>query len=58
MSISRQSKKWGDELNIKTIGFCPQGTFLVSLGIDEAIAEIHKIHKNSDYPFEVARIKN
>ena len=50
-------KKWGDELNIKTIGFCPQGTFLVSLGIDEVIAEIHKIHKNSDYPFEVARIK-
>jgi SAM-dependent MidA family methyltransferase len=50
-------KKWGDELNIKTTGFCPQGTFLVSLGIDEVIAEIHKIHKNSDYPFEVARIK-
>jgi SAM-dependent MidA family methyltransferase len=50
-------KKWGDELGINTIGFCPQGTFLVSLGIDEVIAEIHKIHKNSDYPFEVARIK-
>lgn len=47
-------KKCGDELGIKTIGFCPQGTFLVSLGIDEVIAEIHK---NSDYPFEVARIK-
>lgn len=47
-------KKWGNELNINTIGFCPQGTFLVSLGIDEVIAEIHK---NSDYPFEVARIK-
>lgn len=47
-------KKWGDELGIKAIGFCPQGTFLVSLGIDEAISEIHK---NSDYPFEVARIK-
>ena len=50
-------KKWGDELSINTIGFCLQGTFLVSLGIDEVIAEIHKIHKNSDYPFEVARIK-
>ena len=50
-------KKWGDELGINTIGFCPQGAFLVSLGIDEVIAEIHKIHKNSDYPFEVARIK-
>jgi len=50
-------KKWGDELGINAIGFCNQGTFLVSLGIDEAIAEIHEIHKNSDYPFEVARIK-
>ena len=50
-------KKWGDELGIKTIGFCRQGVFLVSLGIDEVIAEIHKIHKNYDYPFEVARIK-
>ncbi|OGW56537.1 MAG: hypothetical protein A2Z09_05280 [Nitrospirae bacterium RBG_16_43_8] len=48
-------KKWGDELGIKTIGFCRQGTFLVSLGIDEVIAEIHK--NSADYPFEVARIK-
>ena len=48
-------KKWGEELGIKTIGFCQQGTFLMSLGIDEAIAEIHK--NSSDYLFEVARIK-
>ncbi|HBR22632.1 MAG TPA: methyltransferase [Nitrospiraceae bacterium] len=48
-------KKWGDELGIKTIEFCRQGTFLVSLGIDEVIAEIHK--NSTDYPFEVARIK-
>lgn len=48
-------KKWGDELGINTIGFCLQGTFLVSLGIDEVIAEIHK--NSADYPFEVARIK-
>ena len=48
-------KKWGDELGIKTIGFCRQGVFLVSLGIDEVIAEIHK--NSADYPFEVARIK-
>src|SRR5574340_123061 len=44
-------KRWGEELGIKTIGFCRQGTFLVSLGIDEAIAEIHK--NSADYPFEV-----
>ncbi|MBI5203662.1 MAG: SAM-dependent methyltransferase [Nitrospirae bacterium] len=48
-------KKWGEELNIKTLGFCQQGTFLMSLGIDEAIAEIHK--NSPDYLFEVARIK-
>lgn len=48
-------KKWGEELSIKTIGFCRQGTFLMSLGIDEAIAEIHK--NSPDYLFEVARIK-
>lgn len=48
-------KKWGDDFGIKTIGFCRQGTFLVSLGIDKVIAEIHK--NSADYPFEVARIK-
>lgn len=48
-------KKWGEELGIKTIGFCQQGTFLISLGIDEAIAEIYK--NSPDYLFEVAKIK-
>jgi SAM-dependent MidA family methyltransferase len=47
-------KKWGDELGLKTIGFCPQGTYLVSLGIDEVIKEIY-----GDSPdfFEIAKIK-
>jgi SAM-dependent MidA family methyltransferase len=27
-------KRWADALGIETIGFCPQGTYLVSLGID------------------------
>jgi SAM-dependent MidA family methyltransferase len=31
-------KKWGDECGFRTIGYCPQGTFLVSLGIDEVLA--------------------
>jgi len=48
-------KKWGEKLGIKTIGFCQQGTFLMSLGIDSEIARIHK--NSSDYVFEVARIK-
>ncbi|MBI4690278.1 MAG: SAM-dependent methyltransferase [Nitrospirae bacterium] len=48
-------KKWGEDIGMKTIGFCKQGTFLISLGIDEEIARIHK--NSSDYLFEVARIK-
>ncbi len=48
-------KKWGEELGIKTIGFCRQGIFLVSLGIDEEMSRLHK--ESKDYLFEVARIK-
>lgn len=47
-------KKWGDELGLKTIGFCPQGTYLVSLGIDEVITEFYG---NSPDAFEIAKIK-
>lgn len=47
-------KKWGEELGIKTIGFCPQGTYLVSLGIDEAINEIYG---HCPDPLEIAKIK-
>ncbi len=48
-------KKWGEELGLKTIGFCQQRTFLVSIGIDELIQEIYE--KSPDYLFEIARIK-
>jgi SAM-dependent MidA family methyltransferase len=48
-------KKWGEELGFKTIGFCQQGAFLISMGIDEIIQELYK--SSSDYLFEVARIK-
>jgi SAM-dependent MidA family methyltransferase len=47
-------KKWGDELGLKTIGFCPQGTYLVSLGIDEIIKELYG---DSPDVFDVAKIK-
>lgn len=51
-------KKWGSDLGLKNIGYCPQGTFLVSLGIEEAISEIG-IRQNDDTPnpFETAKIK-
>ncbi len=48
-------KKWGEEMGIKTIGFCQQGTFLISLGIDKEIANLFESSK--DYVFEAARIK-
>lgn len=48
-------KKWGEELGFKTLGFCQQGTYLVSLGIDELIREIFQ--QSNDYLFEIAKIK-
>ncbi len=48
-------KKWGEEFGFETIGFCQQGTYLVSLGIDEMIQEL--LNKQGEYLFEVARIK-
>ena len=47
-------KKWGEELGLRTDGYCPQGTYLVSLGIDQAITELYG---NSPDPFEIAKIK-
>lgn len=48
-------KKWGEEAGFKTIGFCGQGAYLTSLGIDE---EINRLSRESkDYLFELARIK-
>jgi SAM-dependent MidA family methyltransferase len=47
-------KKWGDMFGLKTIGFCSQGTYLVSLGIDEAVKELYG---DSPDQFETAKIK-
>lgn len=48
-------KRWGEELGFKTLGFCQQGTYLVSLGIDEMIRELFQ--QSNDYLFEIAKIK-
>jgi SAM-dependent MidA family methyltransferase len=48
-------KKWGEELGFKPIGFCQQGTYLISLGIDEVIADLYA--NSAEYLFEVAKIK-
>jgi SAM-dependent MidA family methyltransferase len=47
-------KKWGEELGFRTLGFCPQGTYLISLGIDEVITELYG---DSPDPFDIARIR-
>lgn len=47
-------KKWGEEVGLKTVGFCSQGTYLVSLGIDEIIMERYE---NSPDLFDIAKIK-
>ncbi len=48
-------KKWGEDYGLRTTGYCPQGTFLVSLRMDEMLSEMDS--KSHDYPFEVSRIK-
>lgn len=48
-------KKWGEKLDIKPLGFCQQGTYLISLGIDQLINELYA--NSRDYLFEVAKIK-
>ncbi|MDP3298018.1 MAG: SAM-dependent methyltransferase [Thermodesulfovibrionia bacterium] len=48
-------KKWGEEIGFKTIGYCPQGTFLISLGIDEVITELYG--NSLDYESEILKIK-
>jgi SAM-dependent MidA family methyltransferase len=48
-------KKWGEESGLKTIGYCPQGTFLVAAGIDEVITELYS--DSPDYLSETSKIK-
>jgi SAM-dependent MidA family methyltransferase len=48
-------KKWGEELDFRTLGFCQQGIYLISSGIDEVIKDLYA--DSPDYLFEVAKIK-
>jgi SAM-dependent MidA family methyltransferase len=48
-------KKWGDDAGFRTIGFCGQGAYLTSLGIDDEIKRLAS--ESGDYLFELARIK-
>lgn len=48
-------KKWGDGLGLGTLGFCPQGTYLVALGIDEVMDELYV--GKPDYDAHALKIK-
>jgi SAM-dependent MidA family methyltransferase len=45
---------WGRAEGFECLGYCPQGTFLVSLGIDEFLGEFSN---TEDYGFHAAKIK-
>jgi len=47
--------KWGKEFELNTIGYCPQGLFLIASGIDEVIMELYK--DSPDYPFLIQGVK-
>lgn len=46
--------KWGANFGFKTLGFCSQGNYLISLGIHELINEMFSERIDS---FEIAKIK-
>ena len=48
-------KQWGEEMGLKTVGYCSQGTFLLAMGIDREISRLAETSK--DYLFELSRIK-
>jgi SAM-dependent MidA family methyltransferase len=48
-------KKWGEAHGFEALGFCSQGNYLISLGIDSLISELFST--SNDYLFEIARIK-
>lgn len=47
-------KKWGEDMGLTTIGFCEQGPFLISLGIDEVIKELYGELPD---PVQISKIK-
>ncbi len=47
-------KKWGEDFGLRTLGFAPQGTYLISLGIDEVLADMPQLVGDA---FDPAKIK-
>ena len=48
-------KDWGAELGMKSLGYCPQGIFLASLGIDEIVSD--ELAASPSFQIEMLKIK-
>jgi SAM-dependent MidA family methyltransferase len=48
-------RDWAEEIGLKNIGYCPQGTFLVSLGIERLMEE--ELRKSEEFLREILKIK-
>lgn len=48
-------KNWGERMGLSCLGFTRQGPYLVSLGIDEVMAELYE--NSEDLASEAARVK-
>lgn len=48
-------KDWGARLGMKSLGYCPQGTFLASLGIDEIVS--NELETSPNFQIEMLKIK-
>ena len=48
-------KRWGEEMGLRALGYCSQGSFFLSMGIDQEIARLAE--SSADYLFELGRIK-
>jgi SAM-dependent MidA family methyltransferase len=48
-------KNWGTVLGLKSLGYCPQGIFLASLGIDEIVS--NELETSPNFQIEMLKIK-
>jgi len=48
-------KNWGTVLGMNSLGYCPQGIFLASLGIDEIVS--NELETNPNFQIEMLKIK-
>jgi SAM-dependent MidA family methyltransferase len=48
-------KDWGAMLGMKPLGYCPQGIFLASLGIDEIVS--NELETSPNFQIEMLKIK-